>query len=203
LVQGEGTGERRNAGTEDARTRAAADRPRPQKGPVALHALVEAAVMVALATVLSVVVVYRMPQGGSVTPASMVPLLVLALRRGPGVGFLAGAGFGFIQFALEPYVVHWAQVVLDYPLAFALLGLAGLFPRLPYVGVAVGIAGRLASHVLSGVIFFASYAPAGMNPWVYSLVYNSSYLVPELIISMVVVMLISAGRRGRIIKRVS
>jgi len=149
--------------------------------------------------VLSVVVVYRMPQGGSVTPASMVPILVLALRRGPKVGLAAGAVYGLIQFLIEPVVVHWAQVVLDYALPFTLLGLAGFFRRWPYAGVLVGVAGRMASHVVSGAVFFAAYAPAGVNAWVYSLVYNSSYLVPELVLSLVVVLLLNLGTRGRIL----
>lgn len=175
----------------------------PGSGRLSVQALVEAAVMVALATVLSIIVVYRMPQGGSVTPASMVPLMVLALRRGVRVGLLAGVAHGLIQFALEPFVVHWAQVILDYPLAFGLLGLAGLFPRQPYAGVAVGVAGRFVSHVVSGAIFFASYAPAGTNPWVYSMVYNGSYLGPELVLSLAVILLLSTGTRGQVVRRVA
>ena len=169
---------------------------------ITVHALVEAAVLVALATVLSVIVVYRAPQGGSVTPASMVPLLVLALRRGPKVGVMAGVVYGFIQLLIEPMVVHWAQLVLDYPLAFGLLGLAGFLGRQPYVAVVVAIAGRLASHVVSGVVFFAAYAPPGVDPWVYSLVYNSTYLVPEMALSLVVVFLLNAGTRGQILRKV-
>lgn len=164
--------------------------------------MVEAAVMVALATVLSVIVLYRLPQGGSVTPASMVPLLVLAMRRGVRVGLSAGAVYGFIQFLIEPYVVHWAQVMLDYPVAFGLLGLAGLFRRWPYLGVVAGVAGRLVAHVLSGVVFFASFAPAGTNVWVYSLVYNGSYLVPEMALSLVVVLMLGLGTRGQLLRRV-
>lgn len=166
---------------------------------ISVQALVEAAVMVALATVLSVLVVYRAPQGGSVTPASMVPLLILALRRGPRIGVMAGVVYGLMQFWLEPVVVHWAQVVLDYPLAFALLGLAGCLPSWPYVGVLAGISGRLASHVVSGAVFFGAYAPAGVNAWAYSLAYNSSYLVPEMALSVVVVALLRAGTRGRLL----
>ncbi len=169
------------------------------KGAFPVRVLVEAAIMVALATVLSVIVVWRMPQGGSVTPASMVPILILALRRGPKVGLAAGAVYGLIQLLIEPFVVHWAQVVLDYPLPFALLGLAGYFRRWPYLGVVVGVAGRMVSHVVSGAVFFGAYAPAGVNPWSYSLVYNASYLVPELVLSLVVVFLLVLATRGRVL----
>jgi len=169
---------------------------------ISVRALVEAAVMVALAAVLSVIVVYRAPQGGSITPASMVPLLVLALRRGPKVGLMAGAVYGLLQLWIQPVVVHWAQVVLDYPLPFALLGLAGCLPRWPYAGVVVGIGGRLVSHVVSGAIFFGAYAPAGVNVWAYSFAYNATYLIPEMVLSLIVVFLLSAGTRGRILGRV-
>ncbi len=173
-------------------------RERPGAG-LSTRVLVEAAVMVALATALSVIVVWRMPQGGSVTPASMVPLLILALRRGPKVGLAAGAVYGMIQLWIEPVVVHWAQVILDYPLAFGLLGLAGFFRRWPYAGVVAGIGGRLVSHVVSGAIFFASYAPPGTGVWTYSLVYNATYLIPEMALSLVVLLALNAGTRGNIL----
>ncbi len=171
-------------------------------GRLTVQALVEAAVMIALATVLSVIVVYRAPQGGSVTPASMVPLLVLALRRGPRVGLMAGAVYGLIQLWIEPFMLHWLQVILDYPLAFALLGLAGAFPGRPFLGVAAGILGRGVSHVVAGAVFFAAYAPAGVSPWVYSLIYNGSYLIPELALSLAVVLILMAGTRGELLRRV-
>lgn len=166
-----------------------------------VKALVEAAVMVALATVLSVIVIYSAPQGGSVTPASMVPLLVLSLRRGPRVGIMAGAVYGVIQFWIQPFAVHWLQVVLDYPLAFALLGLAGFFPRRPYLGVLVAIVGRGLSHLISGVVYFGSLAPEGVSPWVYSGAYNASYLVPELALSLALVLFLSLGGGRRLLER--
>lgn len=167
-----------------------------KRSSLTVQALVEAAVMVALATVLSAVVIYSAPQGGSVTPASMVPLLVLAIRRGARVGIMAGAVHGLIQLWLQPFVVHWLQVILDYPLAFALLGVAGFFPRRPYLGVALGITGRGLSHLVSGVVYFGSLAPEGVNPWVYSGAYNASYLLPELGLSLVLVFFLSLGGRG-------
>ena len=68
--------------------------------------LAETAVFVALATALSLIVVYTLPQGGSITAASMVPILWLALRRGPKVGIAAGVLYGFIQLGLLPYVIN-------------------------------------------------------------------------------------------------
>lgn len=169
-------------------------------GGLAVRVMVEAAVMIALATILSVIVVYRAPQGGSVTPASMVPLLILALRHGPKVGLMAGSVYGLLQLWIGPFILHWLQVIIDYPLAFAMLGLAGLLPRYPLLSVAVGILGRAVSHVVAGAVFFAHYAPEGTSPWLYSLVYNGSYLVPELVLSLLVVGSLLAGTRRRLLR---
>lgn len=155
-----------------------------------LRVLVESAVAIALAVVLHLITVWKMPQGGKVTAASMVPLLLIAIRWGPRAGIVTGILYGLVDYLLEPYFYHPVQFLLDYPLAFGLLGLAGFVPRWPLLGTAVGMAGRFVCHLLSGVVFFASYAPEGMNPWLYSAVYNGTYLGPELVISLIVVGLV-------------
>jgi thiamine transporter len=148
--------------------------------------IAEMATTVALAYGLSLIVPFRMPQGGSVTAVSMVPVIWFALRRGPKMGVLEGIIYGFVRTLRQPFIVHPIQFLLDYPLAFGALGLAGLFRRHPIVGVVAGISGRFVCHFLSGAIFFGMYAPPGMNPFVYSAVYNGSYLVAELIFSVIV-----------------
>ncbi len=170
------------------------------RGPA--QVVTEVGVTVALAAVLSIIRVFRMPQGGSIS-LEMVPIFYVALRRGAGTGVLAGLVLGMVKLVLEPYVVHPLQFLMDYPLAFAALGLAGLFPRLPLVGVVVGGAGRFLMHLLSGVIFFASYAPEGSNVWAYSATYNATYMVPEVAIAMIVMVFLGVGfaRGGR--RRVS
>jgi thiamine transporter len=95
-----------------------------------------------------------------------------------------------VQLFVEPYIYHPAQVLLDYPIAFGALGLAGFFTNYALIGVAVAIFGRFISHLLSGVIFFAEYAPAGMSPVVYSAIYNGSYLIGEFIVSAVLTYII-------------
>lgn len=170
--------------------------------------LAEAAIMIALATVLNMVKIFTFPQGGSVTLGAMVPLLYLALRRGTKVGMLAGAVFGVIDVYFEPFVYNPIQFLLDYPFAFGALGLAGLFrskvSNVPaegarlgpavwsVVAVGVGILGRFVSHFFSGLIFFASYAPAGESPVLYSAIYNASYLLPELVISAFVISVLAS-----------
>ncbi len=145
--------------------------------------IAEIAVFVALATALSFIIVYTLPQGGSITAASMVPILWLALRRGPIIGIFAGALYGVIQLIILPYAYHPVQVLLDYPLAFGCLGLAGFFKKWPIVGSVVGISGRFAMHFIAGAVWFGPMFAPDLNPYIYSAVYNGSYLIPEMAIS--------------------
>ncbi len=153
--------------------------------------IVEAGVLIALAQVLSYVKIFEAPYGGSVTAGSMVPILIYAIRWGIGPGILAGSVYGILQFILGPkYSFHILSILLDYVMAFGLLGLAGLFRddfKKIFLGVSLGIFGRFVSSVLSGVIIWSSYAPEGTSPWVYSITYNGAYLVPELVISSILV----------------
>ena len=149
---------------------------------------------VALATVLSYIKIFSLPQGGSVTLVSMVPILLLALRRGPSVGLIGATLYGVVQFTVDPYMFSLAQALLDYPIAFGLLGVAGFFQKRPFVGVTLGIIGRFVAHFFSGIIFFASFAPDGMNPAVYSAIYNGGYLLVELVISIYVIYLLRASK---------
>lgn len=148
--------------------------------------LVNTAMLVALAAILHQIKIYHMPQGGSVTAASMVPLLLIAFAYGPGMGMLGGFIFGIINFLTSPYIVHPVQVLFDYPLPFMAMGLAGYFKDKFMIGAVVAMALRLLCHFISGLVFFASYAPTGMNPAVYSLVFNGSYIIPNLLITLLV-----------------
>ncbi len=148
--------------------------------------LTEAVAAVALSGVLHLITLFQSPQGGRVTAAAMVPVLFVAVRRGPRVGILAGVAYGLVVLLEEPFIYHPVQFLLDYPLAFGALGLAGFFRKVPLVGVGVGIGGRFICHFISGLVFFATYAPAGMDPALYSAIYNASYLVPEFIVSAVI-----------------
>jgi len=146
--------------------------------------LVEASLAAALALALSYLRIWQMPQGGSVTLEN-VPILIFALRWGLKAGTGAGAVAGLLQLILGGYVVHPLQALLDYPLAFGVLGLAAAVPRPIWFGLTLGTFLRFACHVLSGVIFFASFAPEGTNVWFYSVAYNGSYMIPNLILSIV------------------
>jgi thiamine transporter len=152
--------------------------------------LAEIPIIVALSLVLNFIKVFQMPQGGSITLGSMVPVLLISLRRGPKVGVFTGVVFGFAQMFLDGWFYSPVGMFLDYPLAFGALGLAGIFKETPLLGVVVSLTTRFLSHFLSGVIFFYMYAPPGMDPMVYSAVYNGSYMLPELIISGIIVYLL-------------
>jgi len=155
-----------------------------------LQRLVEIGIAVALVAVLSNVRVYKLPQGGSITAGSLVPIFYIALRWGGKAGVLAGVLAGVVNYILEPFFVHPVQVLLDYPVAFGLLGVAGFVQRSPAVGIVLGGVGRFLAHFVSGIVFFASYAPEGTSPAVYSAVYNGSYMLPETVISVILTLLV-------------
>ena len=124
--------------------------------------LVYAAMGIALAMVTSYIKVWEMPMGGSVTLLSMLFVCLIGYWFGPKYGLITGAAFGLLQFILNPYMVSIPQVLLDYPLAFGALGLSGFFCNKKYglqIGYVVGVLGRFVFSTLSGVVFFASYAP--------------------------------------------
>ncbi len=156
--------------------------------------LSEITIFVALATALSFIIVYTLPQGGSITAGSMVPIIWLALRRGPKIGLIAGAIHGTIQFAVLPYFIDPIQMLLDYQLAFGVLGLAGLFKKQPIIGAATAITARFIMHFISGVVYWAPLYVPELNPYIYSAVYNGSYLVPELIVSGIIVYLLQKSK---------
>ncbi len=153
-----------------------------------LQCAAESALCVALALVFSQLRLFQLPQGGAVT-LEIVPLIVLARRWGIWRGALAGAATGFLQMILGGYVVHPLQAALDYPLAFASLGLGAIGNR-SWLGVLMAGCARIACHVASGVVFFASYAPEGLSPLAYSLAYNAGFMSVNIVLALILVPLI-------------
>lgn len=155
--------------------------------------IAEGAVAVALSIILKDVLppIIRLPQGGSVSAAGMVPLFWFSLRHGLRAGLEIGTVYGLAHMVLGGYVINPVQAALDYPLAYAMLGLSGLFRKHPIVGVGVGLLGRFICHFISGIVFFAMYAPQGMNPALYSAIYNGSYLTIEFIISSAIIYILA------------
>ncbi|MCL2707526.1 MAG: energy-coupled thiamine transporter ThiT [Defluviitaleaceae bacterium] len=158
----------------------------------------------ALSLALNQVTILRMPQGGSLTACGMLFIALAGYWFGPLAGFITGASMGALDFLLGGYVVHPAQLILDYPLAFGLVGLAGCFRKLTLgrknadgssreiklglaAGYVFGVALRYAAHTLSGLIFFIEYVPEGQFPLLYSLGYNIAYIWPEALITLVLI----------------
>lgn len=143
------------------------------------------ALAIAASFVLSYIKIYNFPNGGAITVASMLPLFVFAVIAGPRAGVLAGLCYGMLQFIQEPFFVHWTQFLLDYPLAFGALGLAGNFKKNIYLGSIIGGIARFGFHYISGIVFFASLA-GDQNVLIYSFIYNISYILPDLVICLAI-----------------
>ena len=154
--------------------------------------LVFCAMAVALGTVLSNIKLFDLPYGGSVTMLSMLVICLPGYFFGFGAGLMTGLAYGVLQLLIDPYILFPAQLVMDYLLAFGALGLSGLFSGAKnglVKGYAVAVLGRYVFVVLSGCIFFASYAWEGWGVLPYSLVYNGSYIFSEAAISIVIILL--------------
>jgi len=153
--------------------------------------LVFAAMAVALAMVTSMIKLFDLPMGGSVTLCSMLFIVLVGYWYGPTVGISTGIAFGLLQFVLEPIFYTIPQMITDYPLAFGALGLSGFFMNKKNgltIGYIVGVLGRYFFAFLSGWVFFGEYASYyNMAAVPYSLVYNGAYLIPEAIITLIVI----------------
>lgn len=174
--------------------------------------LVESAILVALSTVLSLIKIWPMPLGGAVTLLSMLPVCAVSIRHGSKWGF--GAAFvysviqlvfgitmdGLLGWGLTPAMLIGC-IMFDYILAFTVLGAAGLFRKLGeagvYAGISVALVGRFASHFLSGYVIFKNLEQWNLfgklfenKPALYSIAYNSCYMVPELVFTLVAVVIL-------------
>ena len=156
--------------------------------------LINVALMLALTIVLHQLRLFHMPQGGSITLGAMVPLLFLTYRYGAGIGCLAGFLYGMINLMQDAFIVHPLQVLFDYPLPYMALAVAAAVPGRLYAGAALAFSARFLCHYISGVVFFGSYAPPDMSPYLYSLVFNATYLVPEAIICLVILRILPVPR---------
>ena len=210
--------------------------------------ITESAMLIAMALVLELLskaFIPEMPFGGQVTLASMLPVILISYRHGVKWGLAAGLGYAFMEMILGARTVAaafqpgyfgdgrmianaLAMCLMDYVLAFTVLGIGGLFrnraakPGIALaLGSAVALAARYTCHVVSGYILFSGWAEwfftqegfpawgaslvASLSPqalgWVYSLVYNGMYMLPELIVTCIVALII--GRVPVIARKVS
>ena len=168
-----------------------------------VRALVESARMVSLATVLSIIEIIRLPYGGSVTIASMLPMIILAYRH----GMVWGIGSGLVYAAMQQllglnnlsyaYSSGWkavvAVVMLDYIIAFTLVGIGGIFKRAVkkqsralVLGALLVSVLRYTCHVISGATVWAGLSIPDSAALIYSLGYNATYMLPETVILVIV-----------------
>ncbi len=149
------------------------------------------AICITLAFILSQLKFFQMPQGGDVTFCSMLFIALTGYWFGSLWGAVAGAAYGLLSLVLGGYVIHPIQLVLDYPLAYAAVGFfAGIFRTKKFglqIGYTLGGLGRLLCAFTSGVVFFPEYAPVGESVFVYSFVYNLSYILPEMVITLIII----------------
>ena len=165
------------------------------KKNLTLRALVEGAVFVALAQVLSYLKLFELPQGGSITVA-MLPIFVYCARWGFGPGLLASFVYSLLQLTLDgAYAWGWQSMLGDYILAFTVLGFAGLFHKQKaglFTGTVVGSLARFLVHYLVGVWVWGEYMPEnffGMTmttPWFYSFLYNGSFMLIDMLLCLVI-----------------
>ena len=166
-----------------------------EKKKLTTKQLVFCAVALALACATSYVRVVKMPWGGSVTLCSMLFIVLVANWYGVATGMMVGFVYGLLQFLQEPDVLSLFQVCCDYVLAFAALGLAGLFAKSRHglvKGYILAVFARGAFHVLGGYLYWMDYMPENFPKSlaaVYPILYNYSYLLVEGIITVIIISL--------------
>ena len=150
------------------------------------------AVALALGMVTSMIKIFEFPFGGAITFFSMLFICLIGYFYGPATGIVTAVAYGVLQFIVGPYIYFPIQVIVDYPLAFGALGLAGFFHKSKnglLKGYIVGIVGRFIFAVISGWIFFGEYAWDGWAALPYSICYNGAYIFAEGIITIIVISL--------------
>lgn len=169
--------------------------------------LIETAIMIALATVLSYITIFKAPMGGSITAFSQVPIVIIGYRYGYKWGALTGVIHGILQMLLQglgnfAYVkgigAYLVLIFADYVIAFAVLGIGGaIFKKLKNQTLALGLGAAAASalrficHFISGVTIWGEYADGWKSVWAYSFGYNGFYMLFEAIITVIGVVALS------------
>ena len=159
--------------------------------------LVTSAIMLALAAVLSMIKIFQLPLGGSITLMSMLPICVLSIKYGTKWGLFSAFVFALIQLAMDlGQIMTWGftlqmwigSIVFDYLVAFTVLGFAGIFRKKGVIGIIGGVSLalflRFVSHVISGGIFLTAWSQWD-NVWIWSLAYNGSFMLPELVFTLI------------------
>ena len=172
-------------------------RKRPKTGNVALP-IVYASVAMALGIITSEFLpTLSLPLGGSITLFSMLFIVLIGYWFGAGSGILTALAYGLLQFVLDPKFISFPQVLLDYILAFGALGISGFFCNQKHGlirGYIAGVAGRFFFAFLAGVVIWGDSSMPLIGQITYSLAYQASYLIPEMILTLIVLAIPSVNR---------
>lgn len=175
------------------------------KKKLSVRQLVFSSMAIALSMVTSMVKLFDLPMGGSVTLLSMLFIVLIGYWYGLGSGLSAAIAYGVLQLVIDPYILSFPQMLVDYLLGFGALGLSGFFSNKKnglIKGYLLGILGRYFFTFLSGWIFFGMYAPESFpNAVIYSLVYNGSYIGAEGLITLIVIALPPVAKALETVKK--
>lgn len=147
---------------------------------------------IGVASLFSNIMIYEFPNGGTITLFSMLIITLPGYWYGAGAGVMTGIAYGVFQMLIDPYMLFPEQITVDYIFAFGALGISGFFADAKngiLKGYIAGVMGRYFFAVISGWIFFGSYAWEGWSPLTYSLVYNGTYLLGEALLTFLLLCL--------------
>lgn len=163
------------------------------KSHLTVRALAEGAVMIALALVLGLLKPFELPQGGSIS-LEMLPLFLFIARWGAGSSLICCFAFGILQVFVQGAVSYgWVSIILDYIVAFGVMGLGGFARGKIYLSSVLASLARFIVHFISGITVYRIVMPTELfnttftNPYLYSFVYNISYVGIDLILSLVII----------------
>ncbi len=171
-----------------------------------IRMLCEGALMVALALVLGLLKPFELPQGGSIS-LEMLPLFIFIARWGLGSGLIGCFAFGILQVFVQGAVSYgWVSIILDYIVAFGVMGLGGVAKGKIYISSVIASLARFVVHFISGITVYRILMPTELfnttftNPYLYSLAYNGSYIVIDLALCLAVISALMATPLKRYLK---
>lgn len=170
------------------------DVPNKKKPLFDIRSLSFAAMCLAIGFVLSYIKIVDLPQGGAITPVSMLPVILFAYIYGPKRGFIVSFVYCLMQIIQDFYVLNPLQFFFDYIFAFTILGIAGFFRKNLILGTITAHLLRYASHVIAAFAFFRQYNQTGINDAAYCLIYNSFVLIE--MVACVIIEIVPPVRNG-------
>ena len=162
-------------------------------GKLNIRMLCEGAVLIAIALILGQLRLYEFPNGGSIS-LEMLPMFIFITRWGFRDGLIGCFAFGVLQIFVEGAISWgWVSMILDFIVAFGVMGLGGLFRGKIWPASIVAAAARFVVHFISGITVYRIAVPTELfnltftDPWMYSLAYNGSYIVIDLALCLIVI----------------